>query len=822
MLAAALFGAVHPSASIQNEQLSVSVSPDGGFYEIRAQGSKRPVLQARVAAKIDGRWVESSDYPEFKTSQSAFSDALGSGQQLTTTFTGLAGKPSLVCVLHLYDALPFGDVEIRVQNSTTKPVSVQAIRSVDAIGSPRIDLGAPEDAERVLSDSFSEDRPNLHIYDLGKAPVYLGWDRFGNAKSDMHLAVGSQLVYNRQSRQSLLLGALTSRLWLTFYCLRTSRAASGDVYVSSYTVDSTGTTDIEKKESLQSASAENQIELSLPLVPRSEIASERILFAAGSDYHAQLEAYADAVKRLNHARVASKAPTGWRSWTTYYTRTTSGLSLTNAQWLAEHLKKLGYTYLLIDVGYQYASGEYTTLNATQFPEGMRSLSYDIGNLGLTLGVWTAPFEVSDRAWVYQHQKEWLVHNARGKPIQIRGGIEPLVYVLDTTHPGAQEYLRQTYHTMVREWGVRYIDLDFMDDTAIEGYYYRPNTTALQAQRIGLEVIRKAVGENVLLEKDGSPMLNPVGIVDEGRTSLDTAHSFEVNKNAATGIAARYYMHRNFYISQPDGFNISRQSEPGQLKPPLTLDEAEVSIVLAAVSGGTFWIDDDLARLGAEPDRLALAENDDLLQMIELSRAAVPLDLMSYPDEDQQPSVFLLHEDRRQTMLAVFNWTEVPRWHSLRLNDLQLPAGDNFVAHDVLHQDNPVTLTRGVVELRDQPPHTVRLIKIIDTSMPPAPPSIMTKIPSSAEAGKPTKISVSCDPDGVPALSYHWDFGDGTSADGAEVTHTYTMSGTYLTQVGAEGIDGIAAHKTASITVSGVIDTELNFTKNRRYVDADDR
>ncbi|MEI4884043.1 hypothetical protein, partial [Klebsiella pneumoniae] len=90
------------------------------------------------------------------------------------------------------------------------------------------------------------------------------------------------------------------------------------------------------------------------------------------------------------------------------------------------------------------------------------------------------------------------------PIQI-GFVEddrdPL-FVLDTTHPGAQEYLRQTYRTLVREWGVRYFKMDFMDDTAIEGYHYRPNTTAVEAEQIGLKVIREAVGPDTLLDKDG--------------------------------------------------------------------------------------------------------------------------------------------------------------------------------------------------------------------------------------------------------------------------------------------------------------------------------
>ena len=136
-----------------------------------------------------------------------------------------------------------------------------------------------------------------------------------------------------------------------------------------------------------------------------------------------------------------------------------------------------------------------------FPNGMRAVGYHVTGDGLIFGVWTAPFQVTSRAWVYEQHKDWLVHNAKGEPIytqQLWHQKSDLIYVLDTTNPGAQEYLRQTYRTLVREWGVRFIKLDFMDSSAIEGFMYRPNTTALEALRIGLQIIRDAVGENVIL------------------------------------------------------------------------------------------------------------------------------------------------------------------------------------------------------------------------------------------------------------------------------------------------------------------------------------
>ncbi len=187
--------------------------------------------------------------------------------------------------------------------------------------------------------------------------------------------------------------------------------------------------------------------------------------------------------------------------------------------------------------------------------------------------------------------------------------------------------------LTRQWQVHYIKMDFMDDSAIEGYYYKPNTTAMEAQRIGLQIIRDSVGPNVLLDKDGSVMLNPVGFVDYGRISQDTGHRFERSKDAATGIAARYYMNRNFFVADPDAFTVSTQTIPDHARrgggQPETLADAQVSIVLAAVSGGMLEIGDDLPALENEPERLGLIENQDLIDMVRLGRAAKPLDLMNF-------------------------------------------------------------------------------------------------------------------------------------------------------------------------------------------------
>ncbi|MGC1300235.1 MAG: alpha-galactosidase, partial [Alloacidobacterium sp.] len=403
-------GAVRcPAQQLTNGALSVTVNGQDGSYQFGPIGSQ-PVLHASTGALVNHTWLRAGSYPSRSVAESPFSDALGSGRQLTVTCSGLSGSPDLIYVLQLYTQNPYGTIQVRLRNGTGKATSVQAIRSVEATGDSIVNLGEHPSDERILSDSFSEDWPDLVIYDLGGAP------------DGMHRGVGSQLIYNRQTKQSLFLGALTSDRFLTILRLK-AEGKGADAKIASYNVESTGTTEIQKDLSEAETLApkhltSDRIELSLPLNPGEEMSSERVMFAAGPDYLAQLRTYGSAIRQLHHARVSSRIPMGWWSWTAYYAGINEGETLANADWLSQHLNSLGYNFFQIDEGYQYARGEFVTANATKFPNGMRSVAHHILKDGLTVGLWTAPFEVSSRAWVYEHHKEWLVHNSKGEPIPL--------------------------------------------------------------------------------------------------------------------------------------------------------------------------------------------------------------------------------------------------------------------------------------------------------------------------------------------------------------------------------------------------------------------
>ena len=141
---------------------------------------------------------------------------------------------------------------------------------------------------------------------------------------------------------------------------------------------------------------------------------------------------------------------------------------------------------------------------------------------------------------------------------------------------------------------------------------------------------------------------------------------------------------------------------------------------------------------------------------------------------------------------------------LAFSDLALSAGHSYELYDSLANNKPLPMDHAMIGLENQPAHSVRLIKIIDNSIPAAAPSVAFQAPSEAKTGEDIKFSSVAARDGVPALTYRWDFGDGVVADGAVLTHTYTAAGNYIVRFTAEGLDGKSAEKTFPVAVSGSV------------------
>lgn len=85
------------------------------------------------------------------------------------------------------------------------------------------------------------------------------------------------------------------------------------------------------------------------------------------------------------------------------------------------------------------------------------------------------------------------------------------------------------------------------------------------------------------------------------------------------------------------------------------------------------------------------------------------------------------------------------------------------------------------------------------AQPPSTP-VLTATPTAPLAGKAVAFSAtSTDPAGL-ALSYQWDFGDGSAASGASASHTYASGGSYTVRVTATNSASVAATATTALKV----------------------
>jgi len=299
----------------------------------------------------------------------------------------------------------------------------------------------------------------------------------------------------------------------------------------------------------------------------------------------------------------------------------------------------------------------------------------------------------------------------------------------------------------------------------------------------------------------------VGYVDYGRIAQDTGHTFTATKEAAPAVAARYYMNRNFFVTDPDAFTVSTQTIKDHPwnggKVPLTLDEAKVSIALSAIAGSMFEIGDDLPTLGSSPERLALVENKDLIDMVKLGRASLPIDLMTYDPVDEQPSIFFLKEDERQGILTVFNWTDKPCSHPVDLALLGLDSKAEYSLSSIWDEKANSHRVRNTLSI-DLPGRSVQMFKIVDTRVPAREPELEVDHPSHVAAGQIATFSVHSNGPGIVADGYRWSFGDGVTLSGSRATHAYTQPGSYRVALEATDVEGQTATNSFNIIVDGNI------------------
>ena len=268
------------------------------------------------------------------------------------------------------------------------------------------------------------------------------------------------------------------------------------------------------------------------------------------------------------------APVVWNSWTAYYSQVREQDIVSNADWIAAHLKPYGFQYVVLDEGYDGGNntGESVGKNhlwigqwdQAKFPHGPQWLANHIRSEGLKPGLWIVP---NAYAGAVGEHPDWYLRDKQGQII--RDYDTP---ALDSTNPEVLNFLKKLFTTL-DQWGFEYYKFD--GEHAVPQYVpavdrnalFDKSISPLVAYRNRLKLIRETIGPERFIEgcPAGTP-LNGIGYFDSYFNGEDLYDSWEGMRHLFTSINANGFLnHIAVYVMPGEGIDV---------EPPLTVEQAE--------------------------------------------------------------------------------------------------------------------------------------------------------------------------------------------------------------------------------------------------------
>jgi hypothetical protein len=110
-----------------------------------------------------------------------------------------------------------------------------------------------------------------------------------------------------------------------------------------------------------------------------------------------------------------KSPaTGWCSWYAFGTNINSYIIKAQVKQITK--RKLPLEYILVDDGWT-THGDWLTPDPSKFPQGLTSLAKHIGENGMKLGLWSAPFLASPTSKLFEKHPDWFIRTSNGRLVE---------------------------------------------------------------------------------------------------------------------------------------------------------------------------------------------------------------------------------------------------------------------------------------------------------------------------------------------------------------------------------------------------------------------
>lgn len=327
-----------------------------------------------------------------------------------------------------------------------------------------------------------------------------------------------------------------------------------------------------------------------------------------ADAQKGLEQYAVRCEYLDDAEAVEL---GWNSWYELWNTVDAEAVEANAARARDLLGEGSGAGLriVIDDGWQREWGDWQPNE--KFAVGIDGLVDVLEAEGHEVGIWFAPLLASVDSEVFASHREWFVDGVSWNHI-----LEGEMRILDVTDPEAAAHLAGIVETM-RGWGLTLLKIDFLFAGTFEGGRDEA-ITGMMAYDRAMRLLAEAAGDDITLLAVGAPPVATFPYAAAWRVGPDIAvstfgPSWPFVAGEARTIAGRYMF---CAFTACDG-------DPALLR-ELDRNEVEVGQWVAALSGGAFFLSDDLRALETERDGWLLP---DAVALGVAGVPAVPVDLV---------------------------------------------------------------------------------------------------------------------------------------------------------------------------------------------------
>lgn len=286
---------------------------------------------------------------------------------------------------------------------------------------------------------------------------------------------------------------------------------------------------------------------------------------------------------------------GYTSWYNYYQDIEETLILRDLKAFSAHPGLINT--FQIDDGYQTAVGDWLSVDAKKFPNGMQSIANVIHEQGLQAGIWLAPFGAQKDSAVAKMHPDWLLKNRKGKPFFV-GGNWGGFCALDIYNPQVRDYIRHCFDVVLHTWGFDLVKLDFLYAASV---LPRNNKSRGEIMYDAIDFIRECVGDKKILAC-GVPMMPCFGKVEYMRIGADMTHQWQDSKyrkkmhredtstvNAIYNSIYRRHLNGRAFLCDPDVFLLRDYNIH------FSFEERKLLAKLIKIFGSVLFTSDDISR-----------------------------------------------------------------------------------------------------------------------------------------------------------------------------------------------------------------------------------